>query len=211
MKNAFIRRIKVQLDRLRLRAFLKAIMGNKEVSIISSNCIGGRLYQLLDQEYRSPTIGLWFRYDDFCKFSIDIDFYIQQTPTEDHALSEIYGYPVGDICGVKLMFQHYKSFEEASSKWVRRARRINSNNILVICTDRDGFDLSEYAKFSLIKHEKIFLTAKNDIANEDVAIVSAYKGEEFVGDIYSNYETLNSKPVRVAIKTRIDSITTKTQ
>src|SRR5579872_2821076 len=90
--------------RFLIRRLRKAV---GDISIISSNCIGGKLSELAGEPYRSPTVGLWFWPDDFVKFAADLRRYVAEPLIYDRDESERMAYPVGRICDVRLMFMHY--------------------------------------------------------------------------------------------------------
>lgn len=48
---------------------------NKEISIISTNCIGGVLSHDLGLQFKSPTVNLFFRAEDFIKFCENLEYY----------------------------------------------------------------------------------------------------------------------------------------
>lgn len=49
---------------------------NKEISIISTNCIGGVLSHDLGLQFKSPTVNLFFRAEDFIKFCENLEYYM---------------------------------------------------------------------------------------------------------------------------------------
>lgn len=46
-----------------------------KVSLITSNCIGGEIYNDLQLKFLSPTINLWISEPDFLKFVFDLKGY----------------------------------------------------------------------------------------------------------------------------------------
>ena len=107
---------------------------NKNVSIISRNCIGGCIYHNLGLQFLSPTINLFFEPDDYIKFINNLKHYINCTPVE--VTDSDKPYPVGELVfgeeRIKVYFMHYPSFENAKECWVRRAKRVNYDNICFI-------------------------------------------------------------------------------
>lgn len=195
-----------KINRLLIRLSFLFFPLSKDLTIISSNCIGGRLYRLLNIPYASPTVGLWFRYDHFCEFCNNLEDYLSVPPAHDIELSDKYGYPVGDINGIKIMFQHYESFDDAFKKWSYRCSRVNLSRVLVLCTDRDGFTNEQFFKFTSIKFKKLFFTCRNDLFHSDAIFLSRFRGLEQVGDLYTSYEYLNMKKIKIGIKKRIKDL-----
>ena len=54
----------------------RKIFQNKDISIISMNCTGGILYHDLGLQFRSPTVNLFMRAEDFIKFCENLEFYL---------------------------------------------------------------------------------------------------------------------------------------
>ena len=113
----------------------KAALG--DLTIISRNCIGGQMYKIYGYKYLSPTVNLFFTPNDFMLFCKNLRSYVDGELTEDEqAQAE---YPVGiltpverNLPSIKIMFRHYKNFETAKAAWLRRIKRINYDNILVV-------------------------------------------------------------------------------
>lgn len=121
----FSRRFRNIIDRCRLC--------NEDFTILSNNCMAGKIYHDLGLKFLTPTINTYIKPDHFIKFLADIKYYLNQTITP---VVGNYEYPVGRILDVFLYFKHYTSFEEAVDKWNERKARINWENIYVMMTDR---------------------------------------------------------------------------
>lgn len=92
-----------------------------DVTVISQNCIGGVLYHDCNAKFLSPTVNLYFLPSDFIKFVLNLDFYLNETPT----VSDEGKFPVGTFSdGLKIYFMHYKDKEEALEKWESRKREL---------------------------------------------------------------------------------------
>lgn len=123
----------------------RASLTNSQFSIISSNCWGGVVYHDLGQEFLSPTINLWFKPNDFMKFVGNLKWYLSLEPIEEKSTE--YSYPVGRIGDIYLYFMHYSSFDEAKSKWMERATRINWDNIFIAMTESPNSPVELYRRF----------------------------------------------------------------
>lgn len=144
----------------------------KNFTIISNNCWGGLIYQSYGLKYNTPTIGLFFMAEDYLKFVKDIKRYLNMdmlevNPKDSHSYDIIknktnFGtYPIGKLDDVEIHFLHYKSFEEAKEKWIRRAKRINYDKILYKFNDQNACTerlLEEFSKLPL--KNKICFTSK---------------------------------------------------
>lgn len=101
---------------------------SKETSIISSNCLAGRIMQDLNMQYNSPTLGLYFWYPDYIEFLSNARYYLTEAKIEfvEHSKYPLgderrrnwkHWYPIGLLDGkVEIAFLHYHTEEEAAEK-----------------------------------------------------------------------------------------------
>lgn len=161
----------------------------KDITIISSNCIGTRIYQSAKKKYRSPTINLWFNPADFIKFTEHLDFYLQQELLEYSDPEK--NYPCGKLHDVTIFFQHYRTFDEAKSKWQERTKRTCTDNFLIIFTDRDGASIDDLKTIAKHKNSIVFCSSdKREYLKSVPNIVFIDDSESQVGDLYSNYHQM---------------------
>ena len=107
---------------------------NVSPTLISSNCAAGMIYHWLGLEFRSPFINLWMTNSDFLTAMENLDDFLATELKEDK--SGIREYPVGiGYKGVRIFFLHYRSWEEAASKWKERIPRIDRGNMAVMLTN----------------------------------------------------------------------------
>ena len=150
--NRFVHLMRNYINRYRLK--------NKDVSIISNNCIAGVIYHDLKLQFRSPTINLFFRNaEDFLKYVSNLKYYNSLELIESEGKCS---YPVGKLEDVEIHFLHYHTFSEAKNCWEKRKKRINYENLVVIMTDQDGGGTSSaIEQFGNIPYPKIYLTNKH--------------------------------------------------
>lgn len=171
-------------------------MIQNDVSILSMNCFGGRIYQDLKREYLSPTAGLFFYIDDFILLLKDIHILdrdivecsISKWEHTKEIISQHGGknYPIGVFKGtnIEIHFLHYHSFEEAVKKWKRRMKRFNYEKFLVIafqqneCTERSVY---EFANLEL--RNKI-LFCNNQIDLPDICFIKEFANRSESPDPY---------------------------
>lgn len=148
-------------------------------SFISNNCVGGTLSRLAGDPYNSPTAGLWFTADGYRDFCDAFPAILKEPITRDDALSIQFGYPVGDIAGIKLMFQHYETFGDAVAAWQRRVERIKHSNLLFVCAARDEFDSDHLKHLRALPYRRLLLTSSIG-KNESFAVAppAAYRVED---------------------------------
>ena len=144
-------RIYKEIKRLRLK--------NRRPTIIASNCIGTFIYYDMKIKYLSPTINLSFDMNDYVRFLENLEWYLQQpvVPYED----DRFDYPCGMIGDVEIRFNHYKTIEEAISKWERRKQRIDWDNLFIMAIDGDECTYDSINRFDALPFEnKVIFTHK---------------------------------------------------
>jgi len=154
-----------------------------DVTIISQNCIGGVVYHDMGKEFLSPTINLFFYAHDFVKFVQNLDYYlglqINWRWKEE--------YPVGILGDIEIHFMHYDNSIEAQNAWNRRSKRIKKNRILVLSTDREGFDRQLFEEWKKIKYPKLLFTAQKELSiDNDSLFFPEYTEQGYVGDLIPN-------------------------
>lgn len=167
-----------------IRRKRKGKLVNKEFSIISNNCWGGRIYQKFDLPYTSPTVGVYFYPDEYIKFLNNLEHYLSIEPIiiprgkSKYAkqLSElrVYRYfPIGLIDDIEIVFLHYRSDEEAIEKWEKRKKRINLSNLIVKFNDQNECTEKHLIAFEKLPYKnKICFTAKEYNSCKNLSIIS---------------------------------------
>lgn len=167
-KNLFQRiewRLYKEVKRLRLK--------NRNPSIIASNCVGTLIYYDMKIRFLSPTINLSFDMNDYVRFLENMRWYLEQ-PLVYHD-DPRFEYPCGMLGDIEIRFNHYKTFEDASSKWEERKKRINWDNLYIIGVDRDGCTYETIKRFDALPYKnKVIITHQ-----EYPEIQSAYCLPEF--------------------------------
>lgn len=132
---------------------------NHTFSIISSTCNGGVITSELGEQFRSPTVNLWIKADDFVKMISNLKYYMSIDVLE--VKNNFYPYPVGKIDDITIYFMHYKSFDEARKKWNTRKQRINYDDLYVMMVERDGCTEETIKKFDSLKIKNKIIFTKN--------------------------------------------------
>lgn len=162
---------------------------NKSVSIISNDCIGGIISHDMNLGFLSPTVNLYFETDnDYLEYLSNIKYYSEQIPQP--VQREGFNYPIGEIKNnnsrIIIHFLHYKSFEEASNKWIERGKRINYNNLFIIWHKGDvsGPNKDSFERFQSIQHIKILITGINfNCIDKNVFRLKLYNKNYYPGKI----------------------------
>lgn len=131
-------------------------LSNKDITVISSNCLGGVVLHHLRLRFNSPFVNLYIEAEDYVKLLESFDYYIDKQIEDITSANGTY--PVGLLGGeIKLHFLHYKTFEDASACWYKRCKRIDKERFYVIMVERDGCTLEHIDRFDRLpfKHKKI--------------------------------------------------------
>ena len=156
--NVRINKLFSILYRKKILIEMRKKLKTEDVTIISSNCMGGMIYHDLNLKFLSPTINMYIHADDFIKLCGNLEYYFS---LELEEITSSLGYPVAKIGDIKLYLVHYNSFEEPNIAWKLRIKRGNYDNIKVIMVDRDGFNEEMLSDFSDLPYDKVFFTSKH--------------------------------------------------
>ncbi len=162
--------------------FKRIGLKNKNFTIISNNCWGGIVYDILGLKYNSPTIGCFFMADDYISFISNIKKYLDLTLEQvkkneskhfdyikDTLPNDII---IGKLGNIEIFFLHYDSFSDAKLKFERRSKRINYDNILIKFSDQNQFKMDNFYSFEKLNYKnKIFITTNQKYKSDSVNIV----------------------------------------
>ncbi|MGY4676111.1 DUF1919 domain-containing protein [Pasteurella sp. P03HT] len=180
--NAYIRYFLNQEKRKRLI--------KRDITIISSNCLGGFMLHDLNLRFNSPFINLYLTAKDFIRYLQNIEFY-QSQPLEFIQTKK--AYPVGKLADLHIHFMHYHNEQEAHEKWQQRSQRMNLENLFIIMTDRDGCTYQDLVEFDTLSfNNKVVFTSKSYPELKSAVKISGFEQEEMVGDL-SEYTGFNGK------------------
>ena len=177
-------RFKGKLNRVRRETLIrrsKRRLNTHDFSVISQNCIGGVFYHDMGLQFTSPTINLFFTCPDFVKFVLSMDHYLGM----DLRMTWGEEYPIGYLDDIAVFFQHYETCSEAKEKWETRKSRIKKDRIVVLCTDRDGFNENAYEQWKHVKYPSILFSALKRVGC-CVVYYPQYGKEGRVGDLITN-------------------------
>lgn len=160
-----------------------------ELTVLSSDCLAGILYHDLNRKFLSPTINLWFEEQDFLKFCISPQYYLNGDFRFLSETEKEVPHPVGclgeeDRC-IKIYFEHYGSNQECEEAWNRRKSRIDWENLFVVMSDLELTD-EDVQKFYQIKAKrKIMFTWHPERADGKEIFQIRHHGKDHVRR-YSN-------------------------
>lgn len=196
---------------------------NTNFVIISNNCWGGQLYKWYNKPYNSPFVGLGIHADCYLKLISNFDLYMNQKlvfiKESKYNYREV-NYPLALLNDVEIHFTHYKTMQEAKTKWERRTERMlkvsDKNKYYFKICDGWGADYAIFEKFHQLpfKNKISFTILKNKKLqySNHIGILEHQIGDDRYGpdgkqlfkisSMYFNlsYWLLNSKVVRTIYK-----------
>lgn len=142
-----------------------------EFCIVSNNCWGGEVYAFNKIAYNTPFIGLFIPPLCFAKMCANLPKYLDQKLvfinrskySIYHDLRKSSTYPIALLGGIEIHFLHYISEEEASTKWIRRRKRMPNDQSLwmIKACDREISNWPLFAKlWNSIPYHKVFFSSK---------------------------------------------------
>ena len=163
---------------------------NKSFTLLSSNCTGGVIYHQLGLEFTSPTINLYMNPSDFIKFCANLKFYLGLELVE--VKDKKYNYPIAKLEDITIHMVHYNSFIEAKQKWNERKKRINFENIYIICLERDGCSYEDIEAFDKLPFKNKVIFVKQDMPNIKSALYLPNSSNNYeVTDLAKCYSVFN--------------------
>jgi uncharacterized protein (DUF1919 family) len=171
-----------------------------DFAIISNNCWAGSVYRWYNLPYLTPTAGLYFFADDYIRFLSNLKYYMslppERIPLSESKYKKILierkqdSVPLGIIDDIEIVFLHYPTFEEAKDKWVRRAARVNWNNLIVKNSEMNYCSREHIMEFDRLPFDKKFIFTTRDYGIESQIIFKEYMGKDQVKDdttIFNKY------------------------
>jgi uncharacterized protein (DUF1919 family) len=137
----------IELQETIYRSQLRMRTNRAPVSIVCNNCLGGFVYKDLGRQYETPFVGLFLYPDCFVRLATnfsqislsDLQFVDASKYNMANRRRTVHGkYPIGILDGgIEIHFNHYESVEHARSIWMRRCRRVVSENLRFILVQRE--------------------------------------------------------------------------
>ena len=168
---------------------------DENVSIISSNCLGGIIYHDLGLKFLSPTINLTFSMEDFLYFAEHLNELNECTLIRDETKNAKYPmgylkYPNGN--NIKIQFVHYSTFDDAKEKFLNRLNRIKYEKIvLLFCAAELKQDIA--IRFSKIPAYKKLCIYKTFSGNFDLKEIVDCDFLQLFAKVPKNKDLLNFK------------------
>ena len=148
--------------------------GEKSITVLAPNCIGGEIYHFLGLQFNSPLINASMKRLDFIKFCLSIDKYLELDPyISGHSYN---GSPILTLEGpgvdrIDLRFVHDTDDKIVIDNWEKRKKRIIRNNCFIIMDNKDEHgkplpdDIVEQINKFDCKKKIIFVANDTDLPN----------------------------------------------
>lgn len=161
---------------------ISRLKNRKEITVISSNCVGGVLLHDLHMRFDSPTINMFMSAEDFLELCENLEYYMKADMEE---IRSDYAYPMALLGNrIKLHLVHYENYESARQMWMRRRQRIHWDNLYLIMVDRDGCNEGVASRFDkLIFPNKVLLSYKNYLGVDCCVVIPNTEEEGQIRDL----------------------------
>lgn len=157
------------------RAKLRQAMLREGVSIISNDCWGGQAYKYAGIPYNTPFVGLFMMAPCYISLLSDLQRHLQHSrfefiPESRYEQANAYRqqkqwmYPIGILNGeMEVHFMHFKTADEALTKWTQRSERVNFGNLAVkFDSAKDGADPGSVSLFDELPFRKRLVVSNPD-------------------------------------------------
>ncbi|MGN0550972.1 MAG: DUF1919 domain-containing protein [Acutalibacteraceae bacterium] len=176
--------LKINLfNKLRIKKNRKNLK-NKDLTIITSNCIGGLIYNSLGLRFNSPTINTSISSKAFVKFILDIDNYLNLDLT---FIDTDKNFPVGMLGDIKINFVHYKTEKECAEKWETRKKRMDFSNAYYFLNDRDGINEDDLKKLDDCGKKNIVVFTSKPYPYKCAFYLPSFKNQPCVGNVLKKW------------------------
>ena len=152
-------------------------------TIISNNCWGGHVYRYFGVEYLTPTVGLYFFASDYTRFVSNLEYYmgldlkfidVNESKHKDMLIKrKQQNCPLGILDDVEIVFLHYKTQEEAYSKWNRRKKRMNWNHLVFKNSEMNQCTMEDLKAFDALPAEPKLCFVSQDYGVKSQVVVKS--------------------------------------
>lgn len=167
---------------------------NSSFTIISNNCWGGHVYRYFNLPYNTPTIGLYIFSDDYIKFIYNLHYYCQQelqfinyTESRYRDILKRRGgknitCPIARLADIEIVFLHYKTIEEAKTKWEKRSKRINYDKLYFKMSQQNLCTEDLLKRFDSLPYPNKFVFVTKDYRLKSQVIFKKFINKEEVSN-----------------------------
>lgn len=183
--------IKNKLDSLlrqRINKKMRKRLRNHDFSLIASNCNGAFILHDLGMRFNSPFVNLWMKPTDYIRLLSNLKEYMSMELA--FVREDGIGYPIGQLCDIRIYFQHYASEKEAQEKWETRKARLNYDDLFVLFTDQEGCTRSELEAFDRLPiQNKVVFTNRAYPELKSAFYIKGFEKQNSVGNCFDFEKT----------------------
>ncbi len=162
------------------------LLKNTDFVIIADNCWGGAVYQWYERPYNTPFAGVGIYGDCYLKLLSNFDYYMCQPlnfVNKSKYPQRKITYPLALLGDVELHFTHYKTKEDAGTKWERRTERMlkitDKDKYFIKICDAWGADEAIFKKFHELPFKnKVSYTLKSKKTFDSISHIGIYEKHE---------------------------------
>ncbi len=155
----------------------RGAVATDDFSILCNNCRAGTLLHDLGKPFHTPTINLFIKNTDFVNILEKMpDIFASELTEADEGLD----YPVGELCGNQIHFNHSKTFEEAKRDWDRRVGRIHYENLFIVMTQLKGCKYDDLVRFDKLPYPKVVFTARKYPEIKSSIYIPGYEAQGYL-------------------------------
>ena len=172
-------------------------LNNRDFTIISNNCWAGDVYRYYNLPYNTPTVGLYLFGGDYIKFIYNLRYYLSKELDFISCAESKYkdiliqrhqeNVIIGRIEDIEIIFLHYKTIEEAATKWKRRAERVNFDNIIIKFSNQNFCTSDDMKKFDELPIEKKLFFDNHENNMKCSVYIRGYENEDWLKDDIGTY------------------------
>ncbi len=172
-----------RVRRNRMRRDLK----NTDFTLLTPNCLAGILLHDLGLRFLTPTVNLMMTQIDFLNFVLNLDGYLNEELSffsDPDNMCPCAHIQSENLPQITIYFTHYKTVEDAKSKWIDRAKRVNRNNLFIFIEERDGLTYEDLKKLRYINARGVVAFTCNPYPDLPYCVyIDKYHAEGGVGNI----------------------------
>lgn len=169
----------------------KKLNGDKNITILSPNCIAGEIYSILGLKFNSPTINCSITRAGFINFCLNLDEYLKVEPyiSGHNGVHPILTLESKNLERIDMRFVHDDNDKTVIENWNKRKKRIIKDNMFIIMDNKDekGEELPDelVKKINNVNTKKsiIFVSTKKDF--ENTFLITKKQAKKY------NYKKLN--------------------
>jgi uncharacterized protein (DUF1919 family) len=181
------------------RARKRLVEATRDVdfTIVSSNCLGGRIYQRIERPYNTPFVGVFLHAPCYLRLVENLEaslaeplcFMGESRYESANETCRETPYPIAQLGDAEIHFLHYADEEECRSKWTARLARMDFDRVFLTFTDRDHCTREHLEAFDQLPYANKLCFTAADLPEFDSCVqIPEFANERCVGDLYEHFD-----------------------